>query len=143
MNHPQGFVERYGKDRQLRNGVSLTLHKGQPGSKLNWRKGQTMADEMGIEGDAGEATLVRWAEIEPEQMNPLLTRQYVTGAQGMVARILLKQGCVVPEHSHPNEQIAMIVSGALEFRVGGRAVVVRAGEVLVIPGGRAALGGGA
>jgi quercetin dioxygenase-like cupin family protein len=97
-----------------------------------------MREEFGmaeIAADAiPEATLVRWADVEPEQMNALLTRQYVTGAQGMVARILLKQGCVVPEHSHANEQISMIVSGSLEFRVAGRTVVVRAGEVLVIPG---------
>lgn len=81
------------------------------------------------------AKLFRWAEIEPEQMSPLLTRQFVTGEKAMLARIMLKQGCVVPEHSHQNEQIAMIVSGALEFVVGGVTQVVRAGEVLVIPAG--------
>ena len=81
------------------------------------------------------ASLHRWAEIEPEPMNPLLTRQFVSGEQGMAARILLKQGCVVPEHSHPNEQIAMILSGALEFVLGGQVMVVRAGELIVIPAG--------
>ena len=90
-----------------------------------------MAD--GVE--TGAAKLFRWAEIEPEQMSPLLTRQFVTGEKAMLARIMLKQGCVVPEHSHPNEQIAMIVSGALEFVVAGVTQVVRAGEVLVIPAG--------
>ncbi len=80
-----------------------------------------------------QATLHRWAEIEPEQMSPSLTRQFISGEQAMLARILLKKGCVVPEHSHPNEQIAYIVSGALEFVVGGETMVVRAGEVLVIP----------
>ncbi len=79
------------------------------------------------------ATHHRWSEIEPEPMNPLLTRQYVSGEKGMVARILLKKGCVVPEHSHPNEQIALILSGALEFHVDGKAVVVRAGEMIVLP----------
>jgi quercetin dioxygenase-like cupin family protein len=75
----------------------------------------------------------RWADITPEPMNPLLTRQFVSGQNGMAARILLKQGCVVPEHSHPNEQIALILSGALEFRVGGKAIIVRAGELIVLP----------
>ncbi len=75
----------------------------------------------------------RWADIPPEQMSPLLTRQYVTGAQAMLARIILKKGCVVPEHSHPNEQIAYIVSGALEFQLPGQTITVRAGEILVIP----------
>lgn len=79
------------------------------------------------------ATLYRWAEIEPEQLNPLLTRQFVSGEKAMLSRILLKQGCVVPEHSHHNEQISLIISGALEFVVTGQTHIVRAGEILVIP----------
>jgi len=79
------------------------------------------------------ATHHRWADIAPEPMNPLLTRQYVSGEKGMAARILLKKGCIVPEHSHPNEQIAMILSGALEFIVDGKSIIVRAGELIVLP----------
>jgi quercetin dioxygenase-like cupin family protein len=75
----------------------------------------------------------RWSEIAPEPMNPLLTRQFVSGEKGMAARILLKKGCIVPEHSHPNEQIAMILSGALEFEIAGEKIVVAAGELIVIP----------
>jgi quercetin dioxygenase-like cupin family protein len=88
---------------------------------------------MAQETVTGQAKLYRWAEIEPEQMSPTLTRQYCGGEQAMLARIMLKQGCVVPEHRHPNEQIAYIVSGALEFVVAGETHVVRAGEILVIP----------
>jgi len=80
-----------------------------------------------------ETTHHRWSDIEPEQLSPLLTRQYVSGEKSMLARILLKKGCVVPEHSHPNEQIAYILSGALAFLVAGVSHVVRAGEILVIP----------
>ena len=82
-----------------------------------------------------EATLHHWDQIAPEPMNPLLTRQYVSGEQAMLARVVLKKGCVVPEHSHPNEQIAYIETGALEFVVAGVTHLVRAGGVLVIPGG--------
>ncbi len=80
-----------------------------------------------------KATHHRWADIALEPMNPLLTRQFVTGEKAMAARILLKKGCVVPEHAHHNEQIALILSGALEFIVAGEPIVVRAGELLVIP----------
>ena len=82
-------------------------------------------------------THVRWADIAPEPMNSLLTRQFVSGSQAMLARIELKKGCAVPRHAHPNEQIAYVESGALRFRLGEegreRECVVRAGEVLVIP----------
>ena len=46
--------------------------------------------------------LHRWADIEPEQMNKLTTRQYVVGANTMVARLVLKTGAHVPAHQHMN-----------------------------------------
>ena len=79
----------------------------------------------------------RWSDITPEQLNPLLTRQFITGEQAMFARIVLKKGCLVPRHQHPNEQIAYIAEGALRFLLGdpGEEVekIIRTGEVLVIP----------
>ena len=81
------------------------------------------------------ATLYRWSEVENEQLNPLLFRQFVTGTQAMLSRIVLTKGCIVPTHSHPNEQIAFILEGSLRFDLGdGTSQVVKAGEVLVIPG---------
>jgi quercetin dioxygenase-like cupin family protein len=53
----------------------------------------------------------------------------------MLARVLLKKGCVVPEHSHPNEQITFILEGALKFWIDGKEIVVKSGEVLTIPPG--------
>ena len=80
-------------------------------------------------------TLRRWSDIEIEQLNPLLQRQFVHGSQAMLARLSLAKGCVVPRHSHPNEQISFILEGALQFELGdGDIRVVHAGEVLVIPG---------
>ena len=81
------------------------------------------------------ATLHRWSDLTPEPLNPSLTRQFVTGEQCMIARIVLLQGCIVPTHAHANEQIAYVVSGHLRFTLGDdpAPVDVRAGEMLVIP----------
>jgi quercetin dioxygenase-like cupin family protein len=83
-------------------------------------------------------THIAWSSIPPEQLNPLLTRQFVTGEQAMLSRIQLKKGCIVPRHAHPNEQIVFILSGALRFSVGeegsAQDYIVRGGEVLVLPG---------
>jgi len=51
----------------------------------------------------------------------------------MLARILLKKGCIVPKHSHHNEQLSYILEGALKFWIDGREIVVSAGEMLCIP----------
>ena len=77
--------------------------------------------------------LFRWAEIEPEQLNPLMTRQYVTGAKTMLARLVLKKGAHVPLHRHVNEQVSHVVAGALDFLLEEGRVTVRAGEILCIP----------
>ncbi len=79
------------------------------------------------------ATQYRWADIVPETMNPLVTRQYLTGANTMLARLVLKKGAHVPIHHHLHEQISQVVEGALNFRIDGREILVRAGEILCIP----------
>lgn len=76
---------------------------------------------------------IPWKSVELEHLNPLLDRQMVVGEQIMVSRVLLKKGCVVPEHSHHNEQVTYILEGALKFHIDGREIVVHAGEVLCIP----------
>jgi quercetin dioxygenase-like cupin family protein len=76
---------------------------------------------------------IPWHTIPLEELNPLLQRQFVVGQQIMVARVLLKKGCIVPEHSHHNEQLTYILDGALKFWIDGKQIVVHSGEVLCIP----------
>jgi len=76
---------------------------------------------------------VPWASVAMEDLNPLLQRHFVVGQEIMLARVLLKKGCIVPEHSHHNEQMTYILEGALKFWIDGRVIVVNAGEVLTIP----------
>ena len=80
-----------------------------------------------------ESTLHRWADITPEQMNPLATRQYVVGANTMLARLVLKRGAHVPLHKHMHEQISHVVDGAVSFLLEGKQLTVKAGEILCIP----------
>ena len=76
---------------------------------------------------------VSWNSIELETLNPLLQRQFVVGDNVMVARVLMKKGCIIPLHSHHNEQVTYILEGALKFWIDGKEIVVNAGEVLTIP----------
>ncbi len=76
---------------------------------------------------------IAWSSVEVEALNPLLGRHFVVGQNVMLARVLLKKGCMVPEHSHHNEQISYIVEGALKFGIDGKEIVVSEGEVLIIP----------
>jgi quercetin dioxygenase-like cupin family protein len=76
---------------------------------------------------------IPWSSVELEDLNPLLQRHFVVGQNVMLARVLLKKGCIVPEHSHHNEQITYVLEGALKFWIDGKELVVNAGEVLTIP----------
>lgn len=82
----------------------------------------------GTENTQKPATYYRWSEIALEPLNPKLDRHFVVGETMMLARVLLKKGCIVPMHQHENEQITYILEGALHFKVGGGEVTVHAGE---------------
>lgn len=81
-------------------------------------------------------TRYRWEEMPREKVSPMLDRRLITGDRMMLAHVYLKKGCVVPKHSHENEQLTYILEGALHFWIGEdekEEIDVRAGEVLHIP----------
>lgn len=84
----------------------------------------------------GGATHHRWDAMPKEHVNDMLDRRLITGDRMMLAHVYLKKGCVVPKHSHENEQLTYILEGALRFKLGEdqhEELVVSAGEVLHIP----------
>jgi quercetin dioxygenase-like cupin family protein len=78
-------------------------------------------------------THYRWSDIPEEQVNPSTRRRYINAERVTIGRFELKGGGVVPSHSHENEQVTTVLSGALKFRFKDGEVIVRAGEVLHIP----------
>lgn len=78
----------------------------------------------------------RVEDIPRERVTDLLDRRLISGERSMLAHVYLRKGCVVPFHSHENEQISYVLEGALRFWLGESGedeIVVRAGEVLVVP----------
>src|SRR3712207_8417666 len=67
---------------------------------------------------ARSVTWYRWDELPRETVSPLLDRRLITGDRMMLAHVYLKKGCVVPKHSHENEQLTYILEGALRFWIG-------------------------
>ncbi len=83
-----------------------------------------------------KVTHFRWADMPKERVSPMLERRLITGERMMLAHVYLTKGCIVPKHSHENEQITYILEGALKFWIGedgAEEIVVSAGEVLHIP----------
>lgn len=74
-----------------------------------------------------------WTKLESEKLNDKISRQMIFGESAMLARIFLSRGAIVPRHSHVNEQITWIISGALKLIFDDSEVVLRDGEFLLIP----------
>ena len=85
-----------------------------------------------------EVTFYRWDSMRKERVSDMLERRLITGERMMLAHVYLKKGCIVPKHSHENEQLTYIFEGALKFGIGedgAEEITVSAGEVLLIPSG--------
>jgi quercetin dioxygenase-like cupin family protein len=102
-------------------------------AKAIQRRSRTKGSSAKRAAVSAELQYTPWHTIPLEDLNPLLQRQFVVGQEIMLARVLLKKGCIIPEHSHHNEQLTYILDGALKFWIDGKEILVRAGEVLCIP----------
>jgi len=77
----------------------------------------------------------RWQDEPVEELNPKIGRRMFHTEATTVAWITLAEGAVVPQHDHPNEQIATVLSGRLRFVVGPEEREVGPGESVLIRGG--------
>ena len=83
-----------------------------------------------------EATKYRWDDMPKDELSPHLSRRLISADRMMLAHVYMQKGCIVPRHSHENEQLTWIVEGVLRFWLGedeSEVVDVAAGEVLHIP----------
>jgi quercetin dioxygenase-like cupin family protein len=53
----------------------------------------------------------------------------------MLSVVTLQAGAKVFEHAHPHEQMGLLISGHLEFTIGGLTRVLGPGDMWRIPGG--------
>jgi quercetin dioxygenase-like cupin family protein len=72
-------------------------------------------------------------KMEKEQLSNRITRQMLNGEDATLARIFIARGGIVPRHSHRSEQFSFILSGALKFIFDDSELVLRAGEIVLIP----------
>jgi quercetin dioxygenase-like cupin family protein len=76
-----------------------------------------------------------FAALPEEQISEKISRRILAGDQGMLVWWSIGAGVHVEPHSHANEQIAWMLKGKMEFRLGSEQRVCGPGDVVVIPGG--------
>ena len=82
---------------------------------------------------------IKWSEVQLEQVNPKMKRQFIHGEKVMIAKMEFEDGFTVPWHSHENEQITEVQEGTLRFWFDDNEdnpIDLSAGDVIIIPGNR-------
>lgn len=59
--------------------------------------------------------------------------RFVHAGQMTLAYWTIEAGAAIPEHAHPHEQVATVLSGEFEFTIGGETRRMGPSEVAVIP----------
>ncbi len=80
-----------------------------------------------------EALVTNWDAIPVEQIGIGITRQMVVGQSIMVCRLKFDPFVVTPEHSHPHEQMTIVMKGKVKFILGTEERIVSAGDILQFP----------
>jgi quercetin dioxygenase-like cupin family protein len=75
------------------------------------------------------------AALPLERVTDKISRRIVSGEQGMVVWWTMKAGSHAAAHKHDNEQIAWMLNGRMEFRLGAERRSCGPGDVVVIPAG--------
>ena len=89
--------------------------------------------ENGTAALLGGAQHLNWATIPIERPAEGIERQMVVGEQMMICRFRFAPLLVTPEHTHPHEQMSIVVSGRVKFFVAGVERIASPGDVLHFP----------
>jgi quercetin dioxygenase-like cupin family protein len=78
---------------------------------------------------------VSLAECSRHQIFPGVGIETMAGERMMLSLVTFEPKAVVEPHSHPHEQMGMLLEGELTFTIGGETRTLRPGEMWRIPGG--------
>jgi quercetin dioxygenase-like cupin family protein len=76
---------------------------------------------------------LNWSNIPIEHPAEGIERQMVVGRQLMICRFRFAPFLVTPEHTHPHEQMSMVISGRVRFFVEGEERLALPGDVFHFP----------
>jgi quercetin dioxygenase-like cupin family protein len=74
-------------------------------------------------------------DIASRVLAPGVTAKVASGEKMMLSLVTLAPDAVVPTHSHPHEQMGLMVSGTMEFTIEGETRLLSGNEMYFVPGG--------
>jgi quercetin dioxygenase-like cupin family protein len=94
---------------------------------------QNESENSPLAAALGGAQHLNWSGIPVERPSEGIERQMVVGGRMMLCRFRFAPFLVTPEHSHPHEQMSLVVSGRVRFFVEGEERIAVPGDVLHFP----------
>ena len=80
-----------------------------------------------------DALVTDWNRVPAEQVAKGIKRQMVIGEKVMVCRFTFDPFTVTEVHSHPHEQITLVIRGKVRFTIDGQPIIAAPGDVLHFP----------
>jgi quercetin dioxygenase-like cupin family protein len=74
-----------------------------------------------------------WENIPAQQLDEHIVRRMIVGQKEMLVRWEFKKGALAARHSHPHEQVVMMVHGKLRLAVGDDETIMGPQDIVVIP----------
>jgi len=87
-------------------------------------------------GGAGSGPGMTWSrrsEVPPFSPAPGIEVRPVIGEALMTCWISMEPGAVVVEHSHPNEQLGVVIEGSVTISAAGETLEMLTGDAYVVP----------
>ncbi len=88
-----------------------------------------------IEAMPTESAFFQIAELPSFEPLDGVEMSVMSGARSMANWVRIEPGVSVPAHSHPHEQIGLVLEGTIELRIGDDTRLIGTGVSYVIAGG--------
>ncbi len=73
-------------------------------------------------------------ELQEKEIVPGFFARMVHTDQLTLSKVRVTQGSILPEHSHPHQQITHLLKGTFKLVIGTEVRICEAGDIAVIPG---------
>ncbi len=73
--------------------------------------------------------------IDPVTLVKGIDARFVTGSRIMFSFVHLEEGAIMPDHSHPHEQLGYVLQGTMILNIAGDERTLQPGDAYTIPGG--------
>lgn len=80
-----------------------------------------------------QALVTDWSKIPVEKPAEGIERQMVVGENMMMIRFRFAPFLETPQHTHPHEQMTLVVQGKVKFFISGEEHILQAGDVIHFP----------